>query len=410
MKKLPGSLLICTLLLRADFQPSRWKYRRQVPADAGPTIRVLNLDRDIYVHSNPDLSDLRVLRGEDEVPYVLEKMSGSHEWQEVSNSVLDQGVTASGDLELIVDVGKDRRHNGVRLATPKINFRHSVSVSTSDDRRTWARVRDDGYIFDFSRDERHASVRDVTYPVSTRRYVRVTVYGWNDPSAVTACWVTLEDNKPPVRDTMAWLKAEPQPEPKTQSTLYTWDLGIPGIPYEDLWLDVETSAFQRAALVETSRDGKEWTAKGQGVLSRFRKEQPVAIDFSESHERYLRLRVYNRDDRPLAIKAAALRVIRTRVKLQQDVRGSYWLYYGNADSHAPSYDMRDLLRHDAPSPEFVIRPSAEEGNPAYREKPEPAKPWSEQHPEILYVTLALAVVAMGIVTVRFLRKVGAENH
>jgi hypothetical protein len=249
----------------------------------------------------------------------------------------------------------------------------------------------------------------VGYPVSTRRYVRVTIYGWKDPKAVTECRVTIEEDKPPVRDTMASLKPQPVDDSKTQSTVYTWDLGARGIPHDQLLLDVDTPAFQRAAAVESSADGNDWSALGLGVLSKFAGEQSLRLDFPENHQQYLRLRVYNRDDRPLAVKSATLSVIRTRVKFKPTA-GAYALYYGNPEAHAPSYDLRDLLAREAPGPETAITLGAEEPNASYREKPPPTKPWSEQHPGILYVTLALAVAGMGTVTVRFLKKANVANQ
>jgi hypothetical protein len=42
--------------------------------------------------------------------------------------------------------------------------------------------------------------------------------------------------------------------------------------------------------------------------------------------------------------------------------------------------------------------------PDYRPD-EPVKPWTERHPEVLYVTLGLALVGMGWYCVRFLREV-----
>ena len=409
MKKLASSALICALLLKADFQPSRWKYRRPLPVETGSQVVVVNADRSLYVNSQPDLADLRVVRGQDEIPYVLEKMSGSHQRQEVSSRVVDQGVTPAGDLELTVDVGDDHRHNGIRLSTPRTNFRRRVGIAASDDRRRWMRVRDGGYIFDFSQDDRHISDLYGGYPVSSRRYVRVTVYGWNDPKAVKECWVTIEENKPAVRDTMAVLKGEPQQDSKTQSTVFTWDLGVSGIPHDELSLDVDTPAFQRAAAVETSEDGKDWSSLGSGVLSRFSKQESLELDFAENHQRYMRLRIYNRDDRPLVVRGVTLKVIRTRVKFKP-AGGSYWLYYGNTEAHSPSYDLRDLMAREAPGPETTISVGVEERNPSYREKPAAPKPWSEQHPGILYITLAVAVVGMGTVTLRFLKKAGAESR
>jgi hypothetical protein len=408
--KLLSSLLLCALLLQADFQPSRWKYRRPLTVDPAAPIVVVNLDRGTYIHSQADLSDLRVVRGQDEVPYVREKMSGALTREDLSRDVIDQGVTSSRGLELTVDVGAGHRHNGIRLSTPRTNFRQRVGIATSDDGRRWTRIRDDGYIFDFSGENRQVSVLAIGYPVSTRRYVRVTVYGWNDPKAVTACQVTIEDYKPPVRDTMASLEAKPQQDSKTQSTVYTWDLGVSGIPYDQLALDIDTPEFQRAAAVESSADGQDWSALGQGVLSKVAQEESLNLDFTESHQRYLRLRIYNRDDKALVVKSATLSVVRTRLKFKPAGGGPYLLYFGNAEAHTPAYDLTDLLARETPAPEITIVAGTEEPNPDYRDKPAPARPWSEKHPEILYVILVLAVIGMGIVTVRFLKKARVVNQ
>src|SRR5579871_5723819 len=180
MKKLAASAVLVAVLLKADFQPSRWKYRRPLPVEAGAKIAVLNADRSLYLNSQPGLGDLRVVSGAgEEIPYVIEKMSGSRQRQELSTRVADQGVVSSGNLEVTLDVGEDHRHNGIRISTPRTNFRQRVRISTSDDGRAWQRVRDDGYIFDFQQDDRHVSVLYVGYPVSTRRYARVTIFGWN---------------------------------------------------------------------------------------------------------------------------------------------------------------------------------------------------------------------------------------
>ena len=318
--------------------------------------------------------------GQDEVPYVIEKMSGSFQRVDVSSDVFDQGVVSSRGLELTVDVGAGHRHNGIHLATPRTNFRQRVGIATSDDGSRWTRVRDDGYVFDFSADDRQVSVLYVGYPVSTRRYVRVTIYGWKDPKAVTECRVTIEEDKPPVRDTMASLTPEPVNDSKTQSTVYTWDLGARGIPHDQLLLDVDTPAFQRAAAVESSADGKDWSRLGQGVLSKLPGEQSLKIDFPENHQRYLRLRIYNRDDRPLAVKSATLSVIRTRVKFKP-AGGAYAVYYGNPEAHAPSYDLRDLLAREAPAPETTITAGAEDRTSLIAKNPRRPSPGANSIPE-----------------------------
>jgi len=159
----------CAVLLKADFQPARWKYRRTLAADPNAQILAFNMERGVYVHARADLGDLRLVHGEDEIPYVLEKMTGLHRYEELSTGLVDQGVTPPGDLEVTVDVGEGHRHNGIRLSTPKTNFRQRVAIETSDDRRRWTRARDDGSIFDFSDDGRRISLLYVGYPKYRKR-------------------------------------------------------------------------------------------------------------------------------------------------------------------------------------------------------------------------------------------------
>ena len=44
-------------------------------------------------------------------------------------------------------------------------------------------------------------------------------------------------------------------------------------------------------------------------------------------------------------------------------------------------------------------------NPDYRPPADAVKPWSERYPGVLYGVLGVAILAMGVVTVRFLLKV-----
>lgn len=404
----------CALLLRAEFIPSNWQYRRPLLVDSSAQEAVFTVDRTIYLHSQPELGDLRIVEehGQEhaEVPYVLETRAGSHKRTESLGDVVNTEVTASGDLELTVDSGGHSRHNGLRITTAKTNFRQKASVSTSDDGRHWTLVRDSAYIFDFHNDGRAVSILDLSYPTSLRRYVRLTVRGWQDPRAITACWLALEEDEAPARDEIASLAVSPTQDEKTQSTVFDWDLGTAGIPYDALTVVVDTPEFQRAAALETSVDQKVWSNLGQGVLSRFRNEQFLKLTFTQNSDRYLRLRIFNRDDRPLTVQAATLSATRRRVKFRHRGKDPYWIYYGNTDAHRPAYDLAEVMEHSPGSNVATLSLGQEERNPAYLPKAQPLKPWSERHPGFLYLTLALAIVTMGAITVCFFKKVSADGQ
>jgi hypothetical protein len=64
------------------------------------------------------------------------------------------------------------------------------------------------------------------------------------------------------------------------------------------------------------------------------------------------------------------------------------------------YDLGDVIdRQQLAEHSWTLGP--QEANPIYRPPPPPKKPWSEQHPAILYTVLGGAVLALGIATFRF---------
>ena len=85
--------------------------------------------------------------------------------------------------------------------------------------------------------------------------------------------------------------------------------------------------------------------------------------------------------------------------------GDVWLYYGNPSASPPVYDLGAILGRQAPIPETTAVIGEWKLNPDYRPPPGQEKPWSERYPAVLYTVLGLAVVGMGLVTVRFLLKV-----
>lgn len=407
MNKLAAALLVVApLMAGANFDSSHWRYRRAISARAEPSaVAVVTPDVALYSHTAPGFYDLRIVSQSLEVPYVLERMGGSRQHTETGAPITDQGVTAASDLELTVDAGVNRRHNAIRVATEKTNFRQQVTVATSGDGQTWTRIRNNGFIFDFSQEAQRVSVLRVTYPLSTRRYVRIIIHGWKDPDAISQAWLSFDEESPPVRDVVASLNASGVDEPKTKSTLLTWDLG--GVPYNALEVKVGTPEFQRAALVEASADKQSWREIDRGVLSRYGGEESLLLTFPETRDRYLRLHIFNRDDRPLTVESAHASITRTRIKFRPTGNAPHWLYYGNDRASAPSYDLGELLAHGAPTAEASASLGAEEPNPAFQETPSAPLPWTERHPAALYSVLAVAVLVMGAFTFRLLRKVNA---
>jgi hypothetical protein len=406
MKKRLLNLLLFPVL-GAGLDTARWQYQAPIQFPPGSKgIASVQITSDIYVHSRPDLADLRVVRGGQEVPYLIETRQGATENREFEPVVVDQSVVPARGLQLTLDIGGHSKHTRVRIATGETNFRQKVRIETSNDNLSWAIARDDGYFFDFSQGDRHVAVLSVDYASSTMRYVRVTIYGWMKTDAVRQVWSAYHHELPAEREVMDTIAPQRSEDPDTKSSVLLLDLKQAGVPYDRIRLESGEAHFYRAAELETSTDAKTWHFVASGTIYQTASESSPALAFGEHHDRYLRLRIFNGDDKPIPVKnvvvECTVRVLKFALAVDAE---QFYLFTGNPDAKGPSYDFAAVVAREAPRPEVSATLLASSANPGYRPPPPPVKPWSERYPQLLYGTLALAIMVMGYVTIRFLLKV-----
>lgn len=402
MTKLLLSLLAIAVCARADFDSQHWRLRKPIRVNGSAAVSAMRVDLEIFRGSHNQLDDVRIVRDQAEVPYVLQTVygrSGEHEFQP---TILNQSVTGEG-LQATLDLGATPQHNRLRVATRRTNFKQRVRIETSSDGQQWAVALEDGYIFDFSEGDRHAALLTVEYPVSTRRYVRITIIGWTSPTDLTSAWLTYRSETSGVRDVLRTITPEASEDTKAQTSVWTADIGFGGLPHDQVRVDVAPGLFYRTVEIESSRDAKSWLYAGQGTISRTADHEYLSIGFPEQWERYLRLRVHNGDNPPLSVRGLALSAYRRMIKFPSNTAGQYWVYYGNPEAKQPSYDFGQVMPGGVQAEDIAA--GAEEVNPSYRPPVPAQKPWSDRHPQVLYAVLAAAVLGMGYVAVRFLLKV-----
>ena len=189
-------------------------------------------------------------------------------------------------------------------------------------------------------------------------------------------------------------------ETNTHATLVTADIGFQGLPHDRVQLVLDRVQFYRSVTVESRRDSANWRVAGHGLISRIEDRVEDTVWFPEQWDRYLRIHIFNHDNPPLVVRRLILSAESRVVDFPAEAGGQYWLYYGSAGAHRPSYDFAQTRPlHVKP---FMIELGPGENNPAYRESP---KPWTDRRPGVLYGVLALAIVIMGFIAVRFLLKV-----
>ena len=393
-------LLCVACLAKADFVPEKWSLRRPVQTAPGAAVSTLTIDQTVYAGSRERLLDLRLVRNGAEVPYVLDTLAPTYETKEFQPKVLNQAVVPGVGVEATLDLGSHPHHNQLRIESSATNFQQKIRIDTSDDAKRWATVLQDAFVFDFKQDNRQASLLSVNYPVSTRRYVRLTIFGWTDPTRLSGAWVSYQAETGGTRDIVATATA------RAVDDYWLVDLGAPGIAHDALDVEIGAGLFYRTVDVESSGDGKTWYQCGGGILARTAEQERLTLHFPEQWDRYFRLRVHNGDNPPLVPGKVQFSNWRRVLKFRSDTPGEWFLYYGNAEAKTVSYDLSwSANLEDAQQANF----GSQQRNPAYHEPVPPEKPWSERHMSLMYGVLILAVLIMGAVSVRFLLKVKSAS-
>jgi len=391
----------------APLDLSAWKYRKRIPLTPGDGLAVVKLDREVYAAIGSRYYKMRIFRDREEIPFVFGSLAPSLADRLLTNEqILDQSIVPDVGLQFTVHRRYGGLHNKIEIFTGLQNFRNRVRVETSQDGSHWAVARNDGAIFSFSQDGREFGSTSVEYPVSRRPFLRVTIFGWTKNGSVTGVAVDRKVEKAVPFEVFATLDPKITEDPKTNSTVAQIDLGMTGLPVYRLRLETSSPQFQRAVGVEASDDSQSWSYAGGGTIARLPgpefTEEWLTVSASGGH-RYFTLRVYNRDDKSIQVGRIQAEGPVDQLRFLAVTPGAYCLYYDGPGPELiamPEYDLANVLAKQS-LPEHAWTLERQEPNPLYRPPAPPRKPWSEQHPAILYTVLGGAVLALGIATFRF---------
>ena len=184
------------------------------------------------------------------------------------------------------------------------------------------------------------------------------------------------------------------------------DLGTPGLPNYRLTISVPDVNFYREVTLETSRDRENWSIiMRRAEIYAFDTPKFVGksltITYPETTSRYLRLVIHDEDSPPLTVQEVNVWGLWRRLVFVADPQQSYRLYYGNAKSQPPTYDIEHvfpyLLTEELPEAEL----SAQTTNSHFvEEKP----PVSERFPWLLPTVVAVAAVLVALLLFRIFRQ------
>ncbi|MGH9778412.1 MAG: DUF3999 family protein [Candidatus Acidiferrales bacterium] len=290
------------------------------------------------------------------------------------------------------------------LDSTENNFFAWTEVATSDDRRAWVIVRPAAPIYRFRQDQLEGN-QVVTYPDSRARYLRLKVT-WQEPRQfqLVGCRVAQRVVEEAERATFpATLAPDAAAAPK--QTAWVADLGGV-VPVAEVRFETPAAGFHRPVQLSASTDGQNWFLVGSGEIYRLASPpgdaplENLRVEFSETETRYLRVAVFNRNDPPLENLRAKIFSTPRHVVFRPQAGRSYRLLYGNVVAEKPEYELARLIHAEQMQAAPLAALGPEQATPNWSDP----RPWTEQHPWLLWAALALAVVVLGALALRSLRK------
>jgi hypothetical protein len=403
------ALLLGAAVFATDL-PSQWRAwhfsrmvqgavaERRIPAD-------IHLPWEVFPRCGPGCGDVRLIDDQgQEVPFELFVDRGISKTENHPAKLLENSFVAGKYTQLIADLGdKPPLYDQVRVLTPGADFIVWAEVALSDDAHTWRIVDARAPISRF-----HARAIEGTQTIPFQglnaRYVRIRIFEPARQFQVSGVEVLNYISREPQRVPFI-VTVVSEPSEDASESRWRADLGTVNVPINAVVFTTDLAEFYRAVRIMSSNDGKEWEFRGSGQIYRYQQEDKMRewlrVEFAEaSGAHYLRVEVLNGNDRPLSNAGLELQGVPRVVIFRQEAGRTYRILYGNEKAHAPQYDLSHYLDVEAVKP--VHRPLSlgpEEITSNYGDP----RPYTERHPNLLWLALGIAIVLLAYAALRALR-------
>ncbi len=385
-----------------------WRYSRSV-AELSVSLRTpaeIRLPWEVFARSEARGADFRLMddRGQ-EVPFELAADPGEPATRQVRQArIIEKSFVPGQFTQVIADLGeRPPSYNQVRIETPESDFIIWVELALSDDARLWRVVHSRAPISRFQ-SRAIEGTQTIPFEALSARYVRLRLSEGSAQFPVTAVEGLYDISREPERTA---LPVQMTLETSADSAESRWrvDCGTVNFPVTEVAFSTEQPEFYRAVRLSTSENAEEWRFRASGEIHRYREggklKEQVRVVFPESSgERYWRVEIVNGNDPPLSNARFELRGVPRRMLFLAQPGRTYRVLYGNLAAKSPQYDVAHLFAALPPKPAYAVASlRSEELNTAYADP----QPFTERHPVVLWVALAIAIAVLGFAALRALR-------
>jgi hypothetical protein len=418
------ALALAALLLQAASvgpaaDPAHLRYERAVvlPAGAsGPACAVL--DANVFAHSSSrSADDLRLFTDEGaETPFAFTE-NGPDSAETEAVTVLNRGIRNGA---IVFDLAMPHRaYSEVDLQIDAKNFVATAEVTGSNADGSGERKLGTFTLFDLTAQhlarftslplaEANLPLLHVALRFRTPQGAAMTIA----PSAITGA------SAPPSREAQTLYTVIAQTAEITQHDRQTVaTIHVPAhVPVERATVVLDPAFhgnFVRELTLSATAHEDEATGEADhetvsGEIERTDIHPPAVLNAAPVHREQLSVdavlaanlrdsaevtvTVANGDDQPLPIRAIQLAMRQRKLCFDAASGARYVLRYGDPALHAPVYDLQRLFDTALPSVEANL--ASEALNPSYQKRAD-TRPYTERHPEFLWIVLFAVVAILG---------------
>jgi hypothetical protein len=368
-----AALALVQAQVPVDEQRSAWRYRREValPSGSEGALVAVAVPPEVQARSQPGLRDVRLVdRGGREWPFLLHEDAARRVERRWTGFLMGAQHERRGYTTWTVDFGELIAFDRLVLEVPGADFAKRLAIDVSTDGSAWREVGSDYWVFDRPWQAERVHDTTIELPPGEGRFVRVqaddTASRPIDVRGAVALWTDHLAGE-------SWSEEVVLELLSAENGRARYRVPVPdGHPLRRLELDADNPAFARRVTVYESRRDGERTA-GSGLLYRV----PLPGDAPRLEDR--EIAVHREAGGPLIVEIVNgdnPSLVNPRVRmsgpstvlLTAATAPAVTLYYGNAVTRAPMYELEQFRIALASVPRYpTASPGAEVENPSFRQ-------------------------------------------
>jgi hypothetical protein len=401
--------------------PHYFRYKRAVQNTPQTQLQTCaSLPPDVFAHSAPQLTDLRLYRADMETPYVVRLAASIAQ----SQSAIQPLNLGQRDGKAVFDAAMPEGHySDVELAIHAEDFIATVDVTGSQAQSGTPETHLGSYtIFDFTRQKLGRSTV-LHFPESDFRYLHFHISPPLKPEQVTGLTV---DRIPESKAQYVTVTDTSKIEQKNHTTQIEFTVPanvpvdriafLPGVAAGNFSREVTVTIAPAAAPVaeETPESvtltGNLLRIHGEHDGHRIDEER-LTIETGQYAARdqatQWTVSIDNGDDAPIALSAVHPEMLERTLCFDAAPNNKYQLDYGDPALAAPRYDYATLFTPEKDAAQATL--AAEENNPLWQPRPD-ERPFTEKHPALLWAALIAVIALLGGIVLRSAKKQGIGNR